>query len=210
MYASPMSPGRSGKSGSNEETIRRVLSSYEIGAKLRQLRLQRKIALVDLGRHTGLSASMLSQLENNKLVPTLPTLVRIATVFDVGVEYFFGDRKRETPFVVLRKDDRIRFPDRPDNPTPNYFFEYLPDRARKSPCRCISRRSYAFRKRPSRSTHEGTEFLYVLEGCITVRYNNEDHVLRQGDGAYFDASGLHSYRAMSKTPARAVVVTVAS
>src|SRR6476659_6334141 len=62
----------------SEETIRRVLSAYEIGRKLKQLRLRKKIALVDLGLHTGLSASMLSQLENGKLVPTLATLTRIS------------------------------------------------------------------------------------------------------------------------------------
>src|SRR5262245_40793786 len=58
----------------SQTNIRRVLSHYEIGRKLRTLRLKKKIALVDLGKHTGLSASMLSQLENGKLVPTLPTL----------------------------------------------------------------------------------------------------------------------------------------
>src|SRR5829696_5820753 len=68
----------------SEATIRRVLSSYEIGQKIRQLRLRKKIALVDLGKHTGLSASMLSQLENGKLIPTLGTLARIAMVFDIG------------------------------------------------------------------------------------------------------------------------------
>src|SRR4051812_24752141 len=81
-------------SESGELTIRRVLSSYELGSKIRQLRLRKKIALVDMGKHTGLSASMLSQLENGKLVPTLATLARIAMVFDVGLDYFFGDRRR--------------------------------------------------------------------------------------------------------------------
>ena len=54
----------------NEQSLRRCFFiSYEIGAKLRQLRLRKKIALVDLGKHTGLSASMLSQLENGNWSP---------------------------------------------------------------------------------------------------------------------------------------------
>ena len=56
-----------------EATIRRTLGSYDIGRKIKHLRLRKKIALTDLGKHTGLSASMLSQLENGKLIPTLPT-----------------------------------------------------------------------------------------------------------------------------------------
>src|SRR5215217_997750 len=109
----------------SEATIRRVLSSYELGPKLRQLRLRKKIALVDLGKHTGLSASMLSQLENGKLVPTLSTLARIAMVFDVGLDFFFGDRRRKRPFIVVQGSERLRFPDQPDSSTPNYLFECL-------------------------------------------------------------------------------------
>jgi transcriptional regulator with XRE-family HTH domain len=47
------------------------------------------MGLVELGKHTGLSAAMLSKLERGKLFPTLPTLLRIALVFGVGLEYFF-------------------------------------------------------------------------------------------------------------------------
>src|ERR1043165_5656242 len=96
------------------QTIQRVLSSYELGRKLRQLRLRKKIALSDLGKHTGLSPSMLSQLENGKLVPTLPTLARIAMVFDVGLDYFFSDRKGRKLFAVIRAGERMRFPERSD------------------------------------------------------------------------------------------------
>src|SRR3954468_6662455 len=110
---------------SGDEMIRRILTSYDIGSKLRQLRLRKKIALVDLGRHTGLSASMLSQLENGKLIPTLPTLARIATVFDVGLEFFFGEKRQKKSFSVIRSLDRIRFPETPEVSVPAYFFEVL-------------------------------------------------------------------------------------
>src|SRR5450432_1623337 len=85
----------------SDQTIRHLLANYDLGAKLRQLRLRKKIALVDLGKHTGLSASMLSQLENGKLVPTLPTLARIAMVFDVGLEHFFADQKAKRVFSIV-------------------------------------------------------------------------------------------------------------
>src|SRR5512147_577119 len=110
---------------SSEETIGRVLSAYELGRKLRQLRLKKKIGLVDLGKHTGLSASMLSQLENGKLVPTLPTLARIAMVFDVGLDHFFTDRSKNALFNVVRAGERMRFPERADAPDPAWFFECL-------------------------------------------------------------------------------------
>src|SRR3954451_22313206 len=108
-----------------EDSIRHALMSYDIGSKLRQLRLRKKIALVDLGRHTGLSASMLSQLENGKLIPTLPTLARISTVFDVGLEFFFSEKRQKRTFAIVRAEERIRFPELSDSPVPGYYFEVL-------------------------------------------------------------------------------------
>lgn len=65
------------------ETLDSGLRSYGIGAKVRGLRLKKKMGLVELGRHTGLSAALLSKLEREKLFPTLPTLLRVAMVFGV-------------------------------------------------------------------------------------------------------------------------------
>ena len=193
---------------SSEATIRRVLSSYELGYKIRQLRLRKKISLVDLGKHTGLSASMLSQLENGKLVPTLATLARIAMVFDVGLDFFFGDRRRKRPFIVVQQADRLKFPDRPDAENPDYVFECL---AFSSQEKSLQAYLAEFPKRqpgePKEHYHEGAEFLHVLEGTLVVRYQSEDHLLHAGDSVYFDSSETHSYRGMSKTPARALVVT---
>jgi transcriptional regulator with XRE-family HTH domain len=195
-------------SETSEATIRRVLSSYDIGQKIRQLRLRKKIGLVDLGRHTGLSASMLSQLENGKLVPTLATLARIAMVFDVGLDHFFTDRKRRRAFLVVTAEERIRFPARQGVPKPDYFFECLAFSAQEK-----SLQAYVaeFPKRsPDEVTehyHEGAEFLHVLEGSLVIRYGGEDHVLQAGDSVYFDSLETHSYRGMSRTGTRAIVVS---
>jgi transcriptional regulator with XRE-family HTH domain len=192
----------------SEDTIRRALSAYEIGRKLKQLRLRKKIALVDLGKHTGLSASMLSQLENGKLIPTLPTLARIAMVFDVGVDHFFVDRRRKRTFALTRRNERIRFPDRPDTPRPGYFFECLAFTAQDK-----SLQAYLaeFPKRePEEATehvHAGAEFIHVLEGVLDIRYQDETHTLHAGDSVYFDSAEPHSYRGTSKQPARAMIVT---
>lgn len=197
------------KTESSEETIRRVLSSYEIGRKLRYLRLRKKIALVDLGKHTGLSASMLSQLENGRLIPTLPTLARIAMVFDVGLEHFFEDKPARRLFSVVRAGERITFPDMPDNAPPGYFFEVLAFGLGE---RAISAYLAEFPRREPEEVrehfHEGCEFVHVLEGTLTINYQGEQNVLDTGDSVYFDGSEQHSYRGQSDSPARALVITV--
>ena len=76
------------------DTISEGLGRYSIGEKLRSMRLRKSMGLVELGKHTGLSAALLSKLERGKLFPTLPTLLRIAMVFGVGLDYFFTDERK--------------------------------------------------------------------------------------------------------------------
>ena len=194
----------------SEETLARVLSAYEIGAKLRALRLRKKIGLADLARHTGLSPSMLSQLETGKLTPTLPTLARIAIVFDVGLDHFFAAQRARRPFAIVRHDERIRFPERADAARPSYFFECLAFAAQRKSFEVYM----ADFPPPGEAVavphqHEGAEFLHVLAGVLIVHFDGEDRVLETGDSAYFDPAAPHSYRAGGDGPARAIVVTSA-
>lgn len=192
----------------SEATIRRVLSSYDLGNKLRQLRLKKKIALVDLGKHTGLSASMISQLENGKLVPTLPTLARIAMVFDVGLDYFFTDKRRKRLFSVVKAGERMRFPERSDSPLPGYFFECLAFSAQdKSLQAYLAEFPLRSASETSEHMHEGAEFFHVIEGAVAIRYQDEEYLMEQGDSVYFDSSAPHSYRGVGTETAKAIVIT---
>src|SRR6187402_1601355 len=103
------------------DTLAKGLESYRIGPKIRALRLDKNLGLVQLGEHTGLSSGMLSKIERGQLFPTLPTLLRIALVFGVGLEHFFIDSKDRLTLAVIRKKDRLRLPNRPDAENPSYF-----------------------------------------------------------------------------------------
>jgi transcriptional regulator with XRE-family HTH domain len=197
------------KSAENSEaTIRRILSSYDLGNKLRQLRLKKKIALVDLGKHTGLSASMISQLENGKLVPTLPTLARIAMVFDVGLDHFFTDKRRKRLFSVVKAGERMKFPERSDSPTPGYYFECLAFSAQdKSLQAYLAEFPVRSANEAMEHMHEGAEFFHVIEGVVSIRYQDEEHLMETGDSVYFDSSAPHSYRGIGTGTAKAIVIT---
>jgi transcriptional regulator with XRE-family HTH domain len=189
------------------ETIQRALSGYDLGGKLRQLRLNKKIGLVDLGKHTGLSPSMLSQLENGKLIPTLPTLARIGMVFDVGVDYFFADLRKRAAFSIVRAGERMQFPERADSPHPAYRFEVLAFSTQEK-----AMQAYLADFEPLEwgqvhdHIHDGAEFLHVLSGVVAIRYGELIEELREGDSVYFDGTCPHAYRAVGSGPARAVVI----
>jgi len=191
------------------KTIEDGLRPYQIGEKLRALRLKKKLGLVQLGEHTGLSPALLSKLERGKLFPTLPTLLRIALVFSVGLEHFFTDEQKRHSIGVVRKKDRLRFPEKPGINDPAYTFESLDFLAneRKINAYLAEFNSVADEKaRPHQ--HNGGEVIYVLEGCLEIKVAGNSYQLDEGDSMYFDPSVPHSYRrAGNKNRTRALVVT---
>jgi transcriptional regulator with XRE-family HTH domain len=190
-------------------TIADGLGRYSIGEKLRSLRLGKSMGLVELGKHSGLSAALLSKLERGKLFPTLPTLLRIAMVFGVGLDFFFTDERKRRVLGVVRKDERIRFPERPGVQDIPYYFESLDFRATE---RKLSAYLADFQELPAEKakphSHAGVEFLFVMKGSLTMRVGSEDFNLEAEDAIYFDSAVQHSYRRRGSKPCSAVVVTV--
>jgi len=191
------------------DTISEGLGRYSIGEKLRTLRLGKSMGLVELGRHTGLSAGLLSKLERGKLFPTLATLLRIAMVFSVGLDYFFTDDRKHRLVGVVRHGERVRFPERPGMRDVQYYFECLDY---KSTERKLSAYLADFQELPGEKlrthAHAGVEFLYVLKGALTVRIGSDEYALEAEDSIYFDSSVPHSYRRRGSKPCNGVIVTV--
>src|SRR3982074_3720869 len=104
-------------------TAEAFISEKRIGERIKRLRLKKSMGLVELGKHTGLSASFLSQLETGRVVPTLRNLARVAMVFSKDLSYFFEPEPR-TLFRVHRRDERVRLPQTGVDDPP-YFFERL-------------------------------------------------------------------------------------
>ena len=190
------------------KAIEEGLRPYQIGPKLRTLRLKKSMGLVQLGKHTGLSAGLLSKLERDKLYPTLPTLLRIAMVFSVGLDYFFTDECKRHIVSVVRKNERIKLPERPGAGEVAYHFESLDFKSneRKTSAYIANFEPIAEEKLKPHQ-HPGSEFLHVLKGTLGLRIGIEHYELNAGDSIYFDPSVPHTYRRVGKAPCQAVIVT---
>jgi transcriptional regulator with XRE-family HTH domain len=196
--------------GVDSQATEDFISEKRIGERIKHLRLKKSMGLVALGRHTGLSASFLSQLETGRVVPTLRNLARIAMVFSKDLSYFF-DPEPQMLFRVHRKKDRVRLP-QTGAEEPSYFFESLgylvPDR-QLDPYFAEFLPLKAGRE-PRAHQHAGHEFLYVLSGKLAVRHGEAMHPLEPGDALYFDRNSIHSYVCMGEVPAHALIVTLQS
>jgi transcriptional regulator with XRE-family HTH domain len=188
------------------EAAETFISEKRLGERIKYLRLKKSMGLVELGRHTGLSASFLSQLETGRVIPTLRNLARIALVFSKDLSYFF-DPEPKTLFRVQRGKDRIRLP-QSGTDDPSYYFESLgylvPDR-QLDPYFA----EFLPNVKPRRAhQHPGCEFLYVLEGRLEISHGEARHQLDSGDAVYFDANTPHSYANAGDDPAKALIVTL--
>ena len=188
------------------ETLVADLESYGVGPKIRGLRNQKGLSLVQLGEHTGLSAGLLSKIERSQLIPTLPTLLRIAQVFGVGLEYFFVDSSEGPAVTVVRKKDRLRLPDRPDEESPSYFFESLdyPVTDRKMEGYYAEFKPRVKAMEPHK--HAGAELIYVIAGQLVVNIDGDETMLGEGDSIYFDPGYPHTYQNQGRGICSAVVV----
>jgi transcriptional regulator with XRE-family HTH domain len=188
------------------ETLTEGLERYAIGPQIRALRQKKKLGLVQLGEHTGLSPAMLSKIERGKLFPTLPTLLRIALVFGVGLEHFFTGDTDKPMIAVVRSKDRIRLPNPAGDEQPSYIFESLdyPATDRKMEAFLAEFPVRANASEPHQ--HDGAEFIYVLGGRLVVDIGGAETELDQGDAVYFDSSVPHSYRCKGRSSSSAIVV----
>jgi transcriptional regulator with XRE-family HTH domain len=191
-------------------TLEDGLKDYAIGAKIRALRLKKKMGLVELGQHSGLSPALLSKLERGRLYPTLPTLLRIALVFSVGLDYFFSGAREKPLVVVVRKAERLTLPDRQDGKDMAYRFESLDYPATERRFNSYYAEFFPVARDHVRlHTHAGVEFIYTLKGRLDIHIDGQEHTLESGDSMYFDSALPHGYRRGGASTCCAIVVTTA-
>jgi transcriptional regulator with XRE-family HTH domain len=159
-----------------------------VGKKLKSVRTEKNLTLQELAKLTGVTRSLLSQIENNKSLPSLTTLQHISRALDVPMGSFFeSDERSGTP--VLKKKDRQRLQTR-NGVT---FYSLTPNlRSRRMEV------VYTVYE-PGGSTgplysHRGEECGVVLRGRLEVKYDEKSFILEEGDSIYLDSTTPHRIR----------------
>ncbi|NTU59510.1 MAG: cupin domain-containing protein [Deltaproteobacteria bacterium] len=182
---------------------------FNIGAKIKTLRLARKKTLQEVADDTGFSPALISQIENNNVSPPIATLSRIAKVLGVRVGYFFKDEGPEEAYEVVRKKDRVgitRVISRTGGEH-GYTYHALTHKKRDKimePFLLLVDAGMSGEQ--TLYSHEGEEFLLVLEGEAAILLEDERIVLQAGDCVYFESTLRH--RLLSHGDAGAQVLAV--
>jgi transcriptional regulator with XRE-family HTH domain len=170
-------------------------SHPKVGSIIRARRRQRQMTLQDLGEAAGVSVGYLSQVERDRATPSLGTLAQIARALEVGIDYFIatpGPRE-----ALTRADERPKF----SVDGSSVIYERL---GAEFPGNVLS--SFVLTVPPGyRSevvSHEGEEMLYVLEGAITQRLDDEEMIMSAGDSLHFRGSRPHAWSNHTDAPAK--------
>ncbi len=179
-----------------------------VGEKVRELREKSGRTLRDMAELTGYSSALLSQIENHMVSPPLGALIKIAKALEVKVGAFFGDDPRE-PFALVRKDERkhvSRFASK-EGVSYGYSYESLGfDKKGRHLEPFLVTLEPATLKSEKLSSHDGEEFIFVLEGEMEVILNRHKDVLYPGDSIYYDSTIPHKVQGHKEAPARILAV----
>jgi len=190
------------------EDIKHEVKNLHIGKKIRDLRKKAGLILQDLSDRTGFSKPLLSQIEKEVVSPPIATLLKISKALNVNIGFFFEDNYPEEKVVLVRKDESqvidSRFFGREES---GYYYEALAYKKSKKfmePFLVEFKRKSA--EKLSYFSHDGEEFIYLLEGTLEFRTENQQYILRPGDSLYFESSIPHAYRALERRNAKALSV----
>jgi transcriptional regulator with XRE-family HTH domain len=161
-------------------------AGVNLGRRIRDLRLSRDFSLKQLAAGAGVSASLVSQIENNRVDPSLSTLRKIALTMGVPVFALIAESvPGEVSLVPRAKRRRVSFP----QGGPEY--EIIHSELTKKMGIMIGTLPPGGMTSEEPLSHDGEECLVILKGCVRVEFQNSLRELKEGDSLYFDSSAPH-------------------
>jgi transcriptional regulator with XRE-family HTH domain len=171
-----------------DEELDRTLDA--VGPRLKQLRLRRDITLTGLAEETGISASTLSRLEAGLRRPTLEQLLPLARAHGVTID--------ELVDAPLTGDPRINL--RPIASGDGSTILPLTRRPGGIQAYKFVLRTGNDDREPDLRTHEGYDWVYVLDGTLRLVLGEHNLILKPGEAAEFDTRTPHWFGATSSGP----------
>ncbi|MGN9908434.1 helix-turn-helix domain-containing protein [Phytohabitans sp. LJ34] len=158
-----------------------------VGPRLRELRRRRGTTLTDLSAATGISVSTLSRLESGQRRPTLELLLPLARAHGVQIDELVGAPETGDPRVHLR-------------PIHRGDMTMVPLTRRAGGVQAYKLIIASGRSTPDPKTHEGYDWMYVLNGRLRVILGDRDFVMEPGEAAEFDTRVPHWFGSVDGEP----------
>ncbi len=178
-----------------------------IGEKIKNIRESQQLTLEEVAERSGLSLEQIERIEDNTEFPSLAPLIKVARVLGVRLGTFLDDQVELGP-VICRKTEH--------DGDKNIAFSNNSVQSRKHMSyKALSQDKSGRHMEPFlidiessegvdfiMSTHEGEEFIYVLDGIVEINYGKNTYILEEGDSIYYDSIVAHHVHAANGGTAR--------
>ena len=172
-----------------------------VGEKIKSIRETKQISVSELAERTGLAEEQINRIENNVDIPSLAPLIKIARALGVRLGTFLDDQD-EVGAVVCRKEElnnsTISFSNTAMNARTHMQYHSLSNsKADRHMEPFIIDIATTEETNYELSSHEGEEFIFVMEGAVEIAYGKKTHVIEAGDSIYYDSivpHHVHGYK----------------
>jgi transcriptional regulator with XRE-family HTH domain len=181
-----------------------------VGRRIKTLRESKSISLAEMAERTGLDIEQINRVEENKDLPSLAPLIKIARALGVRPGTFLDDNEALGPVVSRKKNYKESISFSTSQTASHTHMDYYSLAADK-PGRHIE--PFIIQVAPRKETgniqlssHEGEEFIYCLEGLLEIIYGNSTYVLESGDSIFYDSIVAHHVHAADSQGAKILAV----
>ena len=178
-----------------------------VGERVRTVRKKKGLSLLDISRRTDIDVAVLSDIESGTFSPPLGIISKLAKSLEMKIGYFISGEEKKA-FTIVRKRDRkvISRYDSARGARLGYEYESLAPHKRDRYMEPFLMTLGPSEIEDERSTHEGQEFIFILEGKMEVRLGDETFILEKGDAIYYDSTVPHLAKCHGQEPARILAV----
>ena len=166
----------------------------DIGVHIKKLRTHQNRTLQEIADACGFTKSLLSKIENGVVIPPVATLSKIAKALGVKISVLIEEGQKVgsffTPTDLITESGRVK------TDKGYSFFTFASEHQNKKmqPFLFTARKGEVVEHHVS---HEGEEFIYMLEGEMKFKVGNVEYVLKPGDSIYFDSIEQHGVMPIS-------------
>ncbi len=181
----------------------------KVGESVKEIREKKGLSLKDISQRTGLQPEFLMDVEKGKISPPLGAIIKLAKALEMKMGYFISGAEN-LPYTIVRKNDRKLISRYDSKKSQTYGYEFISMAPHKKDRHM---EPFLVTLEPSnieeRSTHDGQEFIFVLEGTMEVRLGEETHLLEPGDAIYYDSTVSHLVKCHGRDKAKILAVLYA-
>ena len=189
-----------------------MTKKISVGGKIRSLRESKMMEVEVLAERSQLPIEQIQAIEEDNLLPGLAPLIKIARVLGVRLGTFLDDSQGMGAVVSRHEDakESVRFTNHSSAGNESMIYRSLSEGKENRRIEPVvidilpnSEQNY------SMSSHEGEEFIYVLEGKVEINYGKQSYILEKGDSIYYDSIVKHHVHGYGNEAAKILAVVYA-